>query len=579
MKSTAAVSVRPFLWVLSSLLFFFMPNQAQAQVAHVQFIHNAPEVSIDKLRLFVGDSLYVADFWFRSATPYLDVPAGIPIVLGLTESDTNLRAGDAFYTQQATFTAGQTYVVVAQGLRNPDLHQSNPDDLSTGIEFVVQQTRLQPANAATAEFLFIHGMPDAPRLDIGTFSGGSTDRQALFGGIAYGASGGYQSVADTFFSAVVTPSTTELRYLGLFPFLERTFLGRSLVMLTSGFVNKFGNRTGQVGPEIRLLMVEEDGTVIADPPAGLGVGTTGLQIINNSPDVVAGEKFDILFDGGLAFDDMAFRTATPFFLVPPRPIRIDVAHSETGEVFASGTANFQQLQDYVLVINGVVDTTLYAANPLGVSTELSFVLKENARRASTDSLGVAGDFIAVNGIPDAPLLDIAVTDMGVPVSLLPYNDVTGYMPWTSFFDVVMEGYPSGEAFPVLFRHALNMPFVSTRAFVLITSGFVNPASNQNGRPAKVFIVLPDGFVVDPNDFAIPGFETPRVQFVHAVADPLAETVDVYIENTLAFDDMSYRDATPFLDMPIREVNVSFAPANSQNVGNAILTLPVSFEPG
>ena len=44
-------------------------------------------------------------------------------------------------------------------------------------------------------------------------------------------------------------------------------------------------------------------------------------------------------------------------------------------------------------------------------------------------------------------------------------------------------------------------------------------------------------------------QSARVQFIHASPYPEARTVDVYIDGVLEIDDLSYRSATPFLDLP------------------------------
>ena len=71
-------------------------------------------------------------------------------------------------------------------------------------------------------------------------------------------------------------------------------------------------------------------------------------------------------------------------------------------------------------------------------------------------------------------------------------------------------------------------------------------------------------------------QTARVQVIHNSADPVAAEVDVYVGAALALDNFAFRTATPFIDLPAGvEIALSIAPGNSSNVGDALLTVPVT----
>lgn len=58
-------------------------------------------------------------------------------------------------------------------------------------------------------------------------------------------------------------------------------------------------------------------------------------------------------------------------------------------------------------------------------------------------------------------------------------------------------------------------------------------------------------------------QTARVQVIHNSADTSAATVDVWLDNTLAIDDLNFRTATPFLELPSNTpVDITIQPSNS-----------------
>ena len=79
----------------------------------------------------------------------------------------------------------------------------------------------------------------------------------------------------------------------------------------------------------------------------------------------------------------------------------------------------------------------------------------------------------------------------------------------------------------------------------------------------------------PNSYAQ---DTARLQVIHNAADPAAETVDIYLDETLLLDDFEFRAATEFIDAPAGvEFMIGVAPSNSMSSADAIATIPVTLE--
>ncbi len=70
--------------------------------------------------------------------------------------------------------------------------------------------------------------------------------------------------------------------------------------------------------------------------------------------------------------------------------------------------------------------------------------------------------------------------------------------------------------------------------------------------------------------------TARLQIIHNSADPAAALVDIYLDGTLALEDVPFRGATPYIDFPAGvEVGIGIAPAN----GSILTTIPVTLDVG
>ena len=54
-----------------------------AQTAKLQVIHNAADKAAAKVDVYVGAMKAFDDFAFQTATPFVSLPAGVPLVIGI----------------------------------------------------------------------------------------------------------------------------------------------------------------------------------------------------------------------------------------------------------------------------------------------------------------------------------------------------------------------------------------------------------------------------------------------------------------------------------------------------------------
>ncbi len=278
--------------------------------------------------------------------------------------------------------------------------------------------------------------------------------------------------------------------------------------------------------------------------------TARLQAIHNAADPAAA-TVDVYVNGALFKDNFNFRDATPFGDVPAGvALSIAVAPGSSSSV-ADAIATFpvgplMMGETYVLIANGTVGSG-FATNPDGVSIGFSLFPFSGAQESSTNSSNI--DVLVFHGSTDAPTVDVvARTGGGAPINLI--NDLS-YTDFTSGY----AGIPAA-VYALDVKDAAGTTTVATfiadlsgvagAAAVVFASGFLNPAANNNGPAFGLWVALPDG-----TTFGLPTTGTARVQVIHNSPDPLAATVDIYVnglQGSTALNDLSFRDATEFFDV-------------------------------
>jgi hypothetical protein len=132
-----------------------------APTARVQVIHNAADAAVEFVDVYLNGDLLLDNFKFRTATPFIDAPAGTPIQIDIAPS-TSASVAESIYNIAPTLTAGETYVLVANGIVSPTGYApSQPFGLS-----VFAQGRETASNASNTDILVNHGSTDAPTVDV-----------------------------------------------------------------------------------------------------------------------------------------------------------------------------------------------------------------------------------------------------------------------------------------------------------------------------------------------------------------------------------------------------------------------------
>nr|MBP6828110.1 DUF4397 domain-containing protein [Saprospiraceae bacterium] len=499
---------------------------AHAQFARLQLIHNAPAPSVD---VYLNGVLAYDNFAFRSAIPFLNVPAGFPITVAVApESSTS--AADAFFSTVQTFQNGFTYAVTASGIEG---------DALTPFGLIIDAgARENATNPAKVDLNVLHGAPDAPAVDVVVRTGAK-----IVSNISYGQFTPYLSVDPGVYYLDVKPAGANT-IVGTYKADLTGLAGGALRVFASGLLNG--------APGFGLFAALSNGTVIELPLSPVA----RVQLIHNSPDPTV----DIYANGGLLVDDLAYFSATPFVFIPAgNKVNIGVALDNSlsvDDTLVNIQANLLNEGTYVIVANGIV------GDP---NTPFELRINSNAREAASDTNKT--ELSVFHGASDAPAIDIdAVFVANNVVTNLSYGNFSpGYLginPEINDFTLRVAGTPNQVN-----TYRADLSALKGKAVTVFAGGFLN-----NTPAFGLYAVLSNGTVIN-----LPLTPKARLQVIHNAPSP---TVDVYAGTLRLLDNFAFRTATPYIDIPAdRNFLVAVAPANSASAGDAILTVPFIADSG
>lgn len=490
--------------------------------ARLQVVHNSPSPVVD---VYVGNTRLLNDFQFRTATPYVTVPADRNLNIGVAPS-TSSSAADAIYNQNIQLGAGKTYSAFASGI------VGNP---TRPFQLIAFEFRSAAVDTNKVEIKVFHGVTNAPAVDADAVFVANN----LVSNLAYGQSTPYLALNPDVYDLAIRPAGSSVLVATLRANLTG-LKGKSATVFASGLVGS--------NPAFGLFVVLADGTVLELKPTP----TTRVQIIHNSPNPTV----DVYAGNSLLINNFKFRSATPFIDVPSdRNINIGIAgenSTSVNDVLATFPVNFATGKSY----------TVFASGVLGSPTR-PFTLWADANSEESAPAGNVRVSI-VHGSPDAPTVNVDERLAGNLVTGLSYGDITPYLslaPDVYFIDIKL---PDNTLVATYFADLSGLDGTAIRVFA---SGFLgsNPGFG-------LFAALPNGTVIE-----LPSAPVARVQIIHNSPEPL---VDVYANGAKLLDDFSFRSATPFFYVPAGVVvNIGVAPSNSQSASDVIANFPLTFENG
>ncbi|MBL0341635.1 MAG: DUF4397 domain-containing protein [Bacteroidetes bacterium] len=531
--------------------------------AELQVIHNSSDPGASVVDIYVNGTNAIDNFSYRTATPFIPLPSGVPINIGVAGGNST-SVNDTIKNFTVTLNPGVKYVALASGVLTPSAFAANPDGRSTAFGLtIIADARIAALLPGTVDLVVNHGSTDAPTVDVL-----ARNVATLVNDAAYSDVTSYITVPAANYILDVTPGNNNAAIVASFQADLTTLGGGAGVVFASGFLDPTAN---QNGPAFGLFVAFPSGTVAALP----SVSSARLQVIHNAADPGAA-LVDIYVNGALAIPDFAFRTATPFLDLPAGVnLNIGVApgtSTSVNDTIVNFPVQLTNGQTYVAVANGVLTPASFAVNPDGRPTGFTLLISQSIRESAVNAGDV--DFIVVHGSTDAPTVDVLARNVATLVNDAAYSDITGYISVPAA-NYILDVTPGNNNATIVASFQADLTTLAGGSGVVFASGFLDPTTNQNGAAFGLFVALANGTVA-----ALPAVSAARLQVIHNAADPGAALVDIYVNGALAIPDFAFRTATPFLDLPAGvNLNIGVAPGTSTTVNDTIVNFPVQLTNG
>ncbi|MDP2159541.1 MAG: DUF4397 domain-containing protein, partial [Flavobacterium sp.] len=370
-----------------SLCVLMAISFVSAQNARVQVIHNSPDLAAQQVDVYINNVLALDNFAFRTATPFLNIPAGVPITIDVLPS-TSTSSANPLYSLTTTLMANETYILVANGIVSQTGYSVAPN---FAINVFAQGREVASVSTQT-DVLVNHGSPDAPTVDVVETS---VPAGTIVNDISFPQFQGYLEFLNLDYVIDVrdaTGTTTVASYLA--PLQTLDLDGAAITVLASGFLDPTVNSNG---PAFGLWVATAAGGNLIPLPVAPVQEFARVQVIHNSPDLAA-QQVDVYINDELALDNFAFRTATQFLNIPAGiPIKIDVQPStstSSANPLYSLTTTLMANETYILVANGIVSPTGYSVAP-------NFAINVFAQGREVASVSTQTDVLVNHGSPDA----------------------------------------------------------------------------------------------------------------------------------------------------------------------------------
>lgn len=303
-----------------------------------------------------------------------------------------------------------------------------------------------------------------------------------------------------------------------------------------------------------------------------------FTFLNNSPDPafatadlyvtqagIVSKVEDVPFQGANNLNSIAvFGDLDVTFAVAPGN-SIDASEAKAAFTFTPGSD-----KGYMVMVHGVSNATGYAPNP--DSKPIALKMTSFEVEPYTADPGKTGVYF-VHGVSDMETGDfwfrggskVAVAGMG-------FTDNATAVAAAERKAVTVDYTKAGDKTKALASFSVDVASLASSVVVCVTSGFKTPSENGNGKDTMALLsVLEDGRVVRSPLLA--GSQTSRVQIVHNAADPSATVVDLWLNGTKAFDNVSFRKATSFTNVPANSpLVIGIAPATSSSYKDTLGTV-------
>jgi hypothetical protein len=413
---------------------------------------------------------------FRSATPFIELPAGVNIEVAIAGPESE-SVSEAIATFDYVLASGETYVIVANGIVSAEGYAP-----ATGFDLYVYAMGRQAASSEdNTDVLVFHGSTDAPVVDV--FES-SVPAGTIIDNFAYGEFAGYLELPTSDYVLEVRDETGTVTVASYdAPLASLGLDGQALVVLASGFLNPAVNSDG---PGFGLYVALASGGELIPLP----VSMAKVQVIHNSADAAA-EYVDVYINGAKAIDNFMFRSATPFIELPAGVnIEVAIAGPESESV-SEAIATFDYVlasgETYVIVANGIVSAEGYAP-----ATAFDLYVYAMGREAASSEDNT--DVLVFHGSTDAPVVDVYESSVpaGTIIDNFAYGEFASYLELPTADYILQVKDETGTVTVASYDAPLATLGLDGQALVVLASGFLNPAVNSDGPGFGLYVALASG---------------------------------------------------------------------------------------
>jgi len=251
----------------------------------LQAIHNCADAAAAQVDVWFRSAatgtapiVLINDFAFRSASPFIDVPAGQTLTVYIAPpTSTSVASAIATFTYNLASTS--KYQLIASGIVSGTGY--TPGSSTAPFNLIANASvRERGLTANNTDVLVFHGATDAPAVNVAAVGAGNVVSNISYG--AYNASG-YLPLASntsagnyTLFVTNTAGTATVASYLA--PLNTLGLSGSAITVLASGFLNPATNNSG---PAFGLWVALASGGTLIPLPA-LNIGTpTGIDNTTN----------------------------------------------------------------------------------------------------------------------------------------------------------------------------------------------------------------------------------------------------------------------------------------------------------
>jgi hypothetical protein len=246
------------------------------EFAKVQIIHNSADAIAAEVDVYVNGMKAIDNFAFRTATPFIELRAGVPTVIDIAPGN-SMDVSESVYNVAPTLEGGKMYTIVANGIVVADGY-----DPVQPFGLYVFDMAMNTSASGTTNVNVFHGSTDAPVVDVVETA---VPAGTIIDNLGYGEFSGNLELGTLDYRLDIRDETGEITVVSYSAPLETLGLGGiGLTVVASGFLNPANNSDG---PAFGLYVALPAGGELIALPLTTAVQEIGLMEVNIYPNPVA----------------------------------------------------------------------------------------------------------------------------------------------------------------------------------------------------------------------------------------------------------------------------------------------------